>query len=348
MKRILYCATLALASTTMANATSWRINPNPNAKADFQNVAQAMQDDRVQPGDTLLLDAGDHGNANITIENITIIGPGYLLDQNTDWQETQTAKLSSVSLAEGCKIEGVEAIQIQPLGHNCVISRCKAQRIGHDGSTSHISNTTIENCLAGCYIQTGPYGTIRNNIIVKTERSYFILGGGTGSVIENNTLVYDFGQASVTRPGIVATNSTIRNNVVLNTRPGVNPDGIPYSSLDIMDFSSANNNVIVNNVFSIAAEYADTNYSNNYYVGATPEDTFVGEGSDDGKYALLESSAAKNGATHGGDCGAFGGATPYILSGLPKSLPHITHAAVPAKPTDGKIQVQLKIETQND
>ncbi len=111
--------------------------------------------------------------------------------------------------------------------------------------------------------------------------------------------------------------------------------------------------MIQNNVYSVAERYVNTSdlfkgYPNNYYVGATVENTFVNEGSDDAKWQLLDSSAAKGAATHGGDCGAFGGATPYVLSGIPMFLPHITEALVPAKPTDGKITVKLKIENQNE
>lgn len=146
------------------------------------------------------------------------------------------------------------------------------------------------------------------------------------------------------------TNSTIRNNILINTKDGF-VNQIPYSC-NIYS-KDCKNNVIQNNVLSVAERYIDTDdmfkgYPNNYYVGATVENTFVNEGSDDGKWQLLSTSAAKGAATHGGDCGAFGGATPYVLSGIPMFLPHITEALVPVKPTDGKITVKLKIENQNE
>ena len=144
--------------------------------------------------------------------------------------------------------------------------------------------------------------------------------------------------------------STIRNNILINTREGFDGNQVPNSC---RIYYNCANNVIQNNVLSVAERYIDTNdmfkgYPNNYYVGATVENTFVNEGSDDGKWQLLDTSAAKGAATHGGDCGAFGGATPYVLSGIPMFLPHITEALVPAKPTDGKITVKLKIENQNE
>lgn len=141
------------------------------------------------------------------------------------------------------------------------------------------------------------------------------------------------------------TNSIIRNNVIINAQSGFDTNQIPFSTYIFWDSS---NNVVQNNVLSTPAAYADATMPHNHYVGATMENTFVNEGSDDAKWQLLPSSAAKGAATHGGDCGAFGGATPYVLSGIPMLLPHITEALVPAKPTDGKITVKLKIQSQNE
>ena len=171
--------------------------------------------------------------------------------------------------------------------------------------------------------------------------------GKEGSLIENNTITSKVGDSRYTI--IDANNSTIRNNIVINTRTGFdNNNNVPYSEQYCIDFDGTKNNVIQNNVFSITSNYAPTNYPNNHFVGASIENTFVMTGSEDGMYQLLETSAAKNAATHGGDCGAFGGATPYVLSGIPQFLPHITEALVSAKPTDGKITVKLKIENQDE
>ena len=140
-------------------------------------------------------------------------------------------------------------------------------------------------------------------------------------------------------------NATIKNNIIINTSQGFDSDQIPYAAATV---SFTDNNIIQNNVFSTPERYANTDYPSNFYVGATIENTFVNEGSEDAKWQLLTTSAAKGAATHGGDCGAFGGPTPYVLSGIPQFLPHITEALIPAKPTEGKITVKLKIANQNE
>lgn len=339
-KQMILLAACVLAGAAAADATCWRINPSPFAKAQFKTVEEAMADINVASGDTLLLDPGSYGNVDVTSrDNITIIGPGYFLDKNKQWAESQNAVMYIVSLDSGSKIEGCIASDIRLNGY-CTASRCKAGDIA-----SNYSNNTIECCIAE---RIFPYGTqqsqnniIRNNIITSISNQ-------DGSIIENNVIVGESEPISWVR------NSTVKNNIIINTKSGFDSNQIPFScSIYYGNSDSFTNNVIQNNVFSVPERYIDSNdmfkdYPNNYYVGATVANTFVNEGSDDGKWQLLSTSAAKGAATHGGDCGAFGGATPYVLSGIPMFLPHITEAFVPVKPTDGKITVKLKIENQNE
>lgn len=338
---------VALAAAVAANAACWRINPDPKAKAQFLSVAEAMQDINVYDGDTLLLDPGSHGNITLNRENITVIGSGYLLDKNTDWTETQTAVMEYVTLSKGSTLEGCTVARLTVSIDNTV-RRCKVAELKTTGQYEYPKNNTIEGCLITSAVSGGPNAIIRNNIV--SAGVYTVcLSAGDNSLIENNTVIKSlsvgYGQEYA---AVSATNSTIRNNIVINTQSGFDGNNVPYSAKNCIDFNPANNNVICNNVLSIPQRYADTNYTNNHFVGASVTDTFVNEGSDDAKFMLLDSSAAKGAATHGGDCGAFGGVTPYVLSGIPRGLPHITEALVPARPTDGKIVVKLKIEAQND
>lgn len=338
MKKHLILLVAALAGAVAGNATCWRINPSPFAKAQFKTVKEAMADINVSPGDTLLLDPGNHGDVDVrSRENMTIIGTGYFLDKNKQWAESQASVVGTATLSKGSKIEGCDVSTIYLHGDG-VVSRCKSDIIGTDGE-----NNLVTQCYISSYLSLSKNSVARNNIIL------YYASGASGCIFENN-IVASGGCSSWYYPILVGfNNSTIRNNILINTRQGF-VDQIPYSCTI---YYSCTNNVIQNNVLSVAERYIDTNdmfkgYPNNYYVGATVENTFVNEGSDDGKWQLLSTSAAKGAATHGGDCGAFGGATPYVLSGIPMFLPHITEALVPVKPTDGKITVKLKIENQNE
>ena len=339
-KHLTLLAACVLAGATGANATCWRINPSPFAKAQFKTVAEAMADANVAAGDTLLLDPGEHGYVDTrSRNNITIIGTGYALEQNKGWTESQSTIIKTqCCLGENSKIEGcivkaypVYGITAFEIGRNSVIERCNLDYV-------YVSQ---ENTVTGCMIEalTCSSSKIYNNIIIGGNNSQ--CGGGENVIFENNVVVCN-------RAGEILTsfrNSKIRNNIVINTASGFNSEQVPYSAVL---FTDGENNVIQNNVFSAPERYKNNLYPNNYYVGATVENTFVNEGSDDAKWQLLSTSAAKGAATHGGDCGAFGGPTPYVLSGIPMFLPHITEALVPAKPTNGKITVKLKIENQNE
>lgn len=346
-KSLLTLAIAFVVGVVTASATCWRINPSPYAGAQFKTVEEAMNDINVLPGDTLLLDPGKHGDIGLTRDNITIIGTGYYLDQNKHWGESQETILDIVWLSSGSTIEGCSATKIYS-AENAHIKRCKFN--GMKGL--YPDNVTVEQCIISGYsAYEAPAGItdvcknwiIRNNI-VNASGAPAIDGGintnGVGSIIENNILISD-GWSVIGN----INNATIRNNIIINTRQGFDSDQIPYAAATV---SFTDNNIIQNNVFSTPERYANTDYPSNLYVGATIENTFVNEGSEDAKWQLLTTSAAKGAATHGGDCGAFGGSTPYVLSGIPQFLPHITEALIPAKPTDGKITVKLKIANQNE
>lgn len=340
MKKLFFVLVVALLGAAAVNATTWRINPSPYAKAQFKTVADAMNDINVLSGDTLLLDAGTHDRVDVSArKNMTIIGTGYFLDKNTDWAETQATIISSVTLSEGSDIEGCDVGSLIS-GKQSHVSRCKVH------SLNGAAESLIERCYIDYEMRVSKNSIVRNCIIQPFYSSYPCVRGSDGVIFENNVVYRSYADANIyegTMSGF--TNSTIRNNILINAVAGFDNNQKPYSTYI---FYACSNNVVQNNVFSTPATYADATMPHNHFVGATMENTFVNEGSDDAKWQLLPSSAAKGAATHGGDCGAFGGATPYVLSGIPMLLPHITEALVPAKPTDGKITVKLKIQSQNE
>jgi hypothetical protein len=67
--------------------------------------------------------------------------------------------------------------------------------------------------------------------------------------------------------------------------------------------------------------------------GQLASNVFVSGGSFDGQYVLKEGSPAIGAGSGGSDMGIFGGATPYILSGIP-GIPRLTSFLVPATATD--------------
>lgn len=337
-KRLLFVA-LGVIAVVLANATTWRVNPNPSAKAQYKTVAEAMDDVHVQPGDTLLLDPGYYGYVDVNKKNITIIGNGYFLGWNKGWAESDETIMIDIRLYDGCTIEGCTANQIRPDGDGITIRRCKADYIG---STSNgFNNCLIEQCIVTGDLFTRTAGTVRNNIVIGSIITY----RETGIIIENNTVIqnsYDRYVLNIDN----GSNCIARNNILIHSDQTLNDNLMPASSYKVYpeDLTGWS---MYNNVTSIAPEYKDPKY-NNHDISATVETLFLNEGSDDGKWRLSENSPAKNMAINGGDCGAFGGRTPYVLSGVPQFIPHITKIEVPTRPTDGKITIKLKIENQDE
>ena len=67
----------------------------------------------------------------------------------------------------------------------------------------------------------------------------------------------------------------------------------------------------------------------------------------DKRFQLLPNSPARNYATDGGDCGPYGGPTPYVPSGAP-GIPDVYNLTVPAQgTTGGGVDVNVRVRTQN-
>lgn len=318
------------------DAATWRLNPDESAKADFTSIKAAMDDERVQPGDELLLDPGYYGSSTLTKENITVTGSGYFMSENFNWPDAAQAYVSYLKMAEGCTVQGVQLTEINVVS-NSTVSRCSVWRICGVSQYTRYYNVTIE----GNYLREAirdivlSNSTIRNNIIVSgsiwTSSSYYSFN----CVVEYNTIKADKGYGLCIYS---FSDSQIRNNILI---------GAEESDREPVIMVSSDRNVYYNNVLSIAPENANASYPNNYYVGATVENTFVDELIAD-RYFLRDDSPAKGKASDGGDCGAFGGPTPYVLSGIPQYTPHITQAVIPSKPTGGALKVQLKIAVQDE
>lgn len=338
-----------------AQAKTWRVNSNPEAKAAFSSLADALASEEVKSGDELLIEPGQYeGTYDITKQGLTITGPGYALAENTDWAETRSAIINYVRIkASNTTLQGLEISTVElrldaetnALLEDCTIRRCKISTITGSSLEQHNHLVICQNYILG----TNPGSSIgmRESTVANNIFKGRVSLSGLNSVVENNifpavsTWLTGSRYAKVLNIGSLK-NSVIRNNILIED------NGEPQMGMYLMDFDTANNNVITNNVFSGSLEKANANYLNNEWVEARMETVFVDDFGFDGYY-LRDDSPAKGAATDGGDCGIFGGAHPYIISGRPKSMPHISSAIIPSSPDEnGEVVVKLKIEVQND
>ena len=335
---------LILFFATNANAKVWRINNTPGVTADFTSGAAALASVSVVNDDTLYFEPGATNYTNFTLsKRLVIIGAGYFLggansnpglqaNPNSAFFSNNTIILDSTS--SGSVIMGLDNLQITPnsaatLGSatdNITITRCgNFQLLNFFGITANSKMTGWK--INKCYLTNltlAPFvlqnWEITNNII-------------TGSIDISNT-------------GNL--NNLVRNNVFRNNITMYNG----YFS----------NNIITPNVFTLTNVTIKNNIStgNNLPVGNgnvnNSSDAVLFQGlagnSTDGQWRL---KIGTNPAIGGGetlsaitpDCGAYGTADPYVLSGIP-AIPTIYLLTVPSSVASNAATMPITISTKSN
>jgi hypothetical protein len=140
----------------------------------------------------------------------------------------------------------------------------------------------------------------------------------------------------------------LKNNIILINDTSANITS--NNGLANNPFSTAGHNITnVKNLFKYDGLADNTNLVN---VNLTIDSLFLDfsnllVSSTDGNYQLRPITVAKNFGSDGTDAGAFGGAYPYVLSGIP-AIPNIYFAQVPQTGTsNGGLKVHLKIQANN-
>lgn len=346
MKKLLLSLAVIVGVCSAASATTWRINSNPKAKAHFLTLQDAMSSLDVKSGDVLMLDPGAHEGATIS-KQVTIVGTGYLLADNKDWKETSSASITGrlTLSSDGCRVIGVSGSFISVEADNCEIDRC----YGSVG-LKEVANASITNCyLTDLYgVTNGPQNFLVSNCIIVNEFPLTSSLPSTSGTIKNCVIYGNCKSGYLVK----IRNTEFYNNIVINTNTEYkveNEESVFYRNICTIDFDESEGNTFTNNVINIDPEYASPVYTDNKCVGNVAlTDVFAwGEGLER-RFMLSADSPAKGYATDGGDCGAFGGSTPYVLSGIPQFYPHITEVSIPTKTSDNKLKVTLKIVNQNE
>jgi hypothetical protein len=287
-----------------------RMNNNPAADPDYTTLQAA--NDNANPGDTIYMEGSTiaYDGANID-RKLVIIGPGYFLSDNDSTQANSldaNINGSLVFLAEsaGSTITGIIGNHIDIRASNIAFTRCKVSTIYFNGE---IENILVTQNFATMIYAESYSAKITNSVISNNIVYYYInANSNSGSLQILNNVVQGIAGAPIS-----VYNSTISNNILTSTTNKLTEN---------------TGNVITNNIFA----YAGTNANGNKY-SITMSTVFVDFSgslnySDDAKWKLKAGSPAIGAGVSGVDCGAFGGPTPYVLSGIP-ALPHIYEAAIP-------------------
>lgn len=343
-KAAVAAAVLTFVSAQTVSAKSWRVNNNSTKKANFVDINAAMASADVVAGDTLYLDPGSVlASAQTISKAVTVIGTGYFLQNG---MVAATINNTVNITAEGTKLNGVYVngeVSIQ--ANNITLERCKINkrvvaykgpRYGLTVLQCFINNPNTANSIEGEFRNA----TIKNNIIISSYAS----GGWSSAIynvhdseIANNYLAVNksFDNREVLYN---VTNSQIYNNIIRHAKD---------PNLIFANSDAVNNNSIYNNVIT-AAKDKYPNVTDIVYLGSASMSSVFAPGTSDAAYRLKEDSPAKGAGFGGADCGPYGGATPYVESGLPLYHPYIKKAVVAGKSVNGQVDVELNIKMQNE
>jgi hypothetical protein len=320
-------------------AATFRVNNAPDTAPDYTTIQAAIN--AAADGDTILIEGSTSNYAPFTVLNkrLSLIGPGYGLGANLG---TPANKLSATisggtsyvrtSLASGGSANGTLVMSMFFVAElnldtctNVTVARCL-----FDTGSSRLTVTGPSNVITQCYfrgngacvLSTGSTGTRIENSLLTTP----VLFPSTGTFTFKNNAMYSVSNSILF--------FTFDNNIFLNA----------FTS------SGFSNSTFSNNLFAGSVPLSLNGSGNLAYssITAIMADYLLGSGSPEleRRYQLLPLSAANpayNAGTDGTHIGPFGGANPYILSGVPP-LPSIDELSVPqfAAP-GGNLTIRVKV-----
>jgi len=324
MKKItLLLAICAFVLTTQAKV--WRVNNNATMNANFTSFVAAQS--TVSANDTLYFEGSTVSYGDIIVTKpLTVIGPGYFLNENPQTQSTAiSAKFGKVIYNSGSTGSVITGVNIQ------------------SSMTISESNISVIKCLLN--------GTITLNSSLSSIVSIFIFSNymTTGITSSGSNSI-----SSVLICNNHISNKDCCNSIVFDTNvSGEIKNNILDWNIDVSNFKmsnnivsgsvSRNNNTFYNNIGK-GTQFPTGNYNQQNVIMT---DVFVGAtgNSTDGQWQLKEYSPALGAGNDGTDCGMFGGSSPYVLSGLP-SIPAIYEITMPATGDNiNGIDVTIKAKT---
>lgn len=328
---------LLLIGPIHVSAKVWRINNNAGVQADFTSPAAAINSPLVLNDDTLHIEGSAANYGNITLnKRVVIIGTGYFLSgagSNAGLQaDPNPASLGFAyfdSTGSGSTLIGISSITLlsNPTGgaaDNITISRCYVY-IGINNPPAAGAKMTGW-VLNKCYvtgINLGGFVTenwqVTNNI--------FAADLALNNVANNNNLIRN----NVFRAGIYLTQAYFSNNIITNA-------GFTTTN------TTVKNNISIGNNLPAGNGNLNGQTDANLFVGASGNST-------DGQWKLKAGSpaigAGETIATITPDCGAYGTADPYRLSGIPP-IPTIYSLTVPATVATAATTMPITISTKSN
>jgi hypothetical protein len=305
-----------------AQAAIWRVNNIAGMSADFTTLTAAHT--AATAGDTLYIEASGTSYGNLTItKRLILIGPGYFQAQNYPTYPTNgLAIVGTLTFSSGS-----DGSIVYGLGGGTLFLNVSNILVSRNYNLNLTINSTNINILSNhnCVINASSISA--NALIQNNHLDYVITNSNPQLVFQNNIFEYT---------GVFFTfnKQVLRNNILVSN-----------SSSGAISLSNC---ILTNNIDAISGgtRFGTTNgnFGNidaaNIFVGAAGIST-------DGQWRLKTGSPAIGAGLSGVDCGMYGGATPYILSGIPPG-PAITKFSTSGQGSNTTpLQVSISVESKN-
>ena len=330
-----------------AEAAIWRVN-NQGYSADFTDLQFAVSHPTVNNGDTIHVEpSGVSYGTIVCAKQLVLIGPGFKLglpNGNPDLQaNSEMATVNRIQLdagSEGTVIYGL--------------------RIDYANSSSEINVNVSGIIIEGNFFDGTQVYFASNSILsvsnVLIHGNYF---DGANAVVQySNSTVRSYNNIQITNnyfedggvdldDGTTAmSNCTVAFNVF--NSDGNNCNVISADVRDnIFNDPTATITTTQNNIHhNLAAGVATLPGGNDNVNGVLMSAIFVGAGSEDAMWTLQAGVDALYPASDATERGIFGGADPYVLSGIPP-VPTIYHLLSPTNAQAGT-PLQVEISTRSN
>ena len=336
-KSVLTLFLLALIAFGSDGQTIRRCNNNPGVTGvNIYTTIQAAHDAAVA-NDIIYVEPSNASYGNLDArKRLTIIGNGYFLDKNTNVSfDSRKSEVGSITFNNGSAnslLNGVYSVSgvgnvITINDVNITVTRCYLPTINFGLSTNLVAglnsrgnNGTVTKCVIinqvsgqnaiNTISQYGYNCTFSNNIM--SFRFYNL----TNCVINNN--VFNSGTSVISTEAIYG--STISNNI-FDARGRTTT----YDANSAGTGNTFSNNICLGQAM-IPSGNGNVNFGDETitFLVVNPWSSITTE---DSKFQLGASSPAISVGSGGTNAGAFGGASPYVLSGMP-AYPVITNYVV--------------------
>jgi hypothetical protein len=290
---------LLLFTTATFAQTIRRVNNNGVTGTNIYSTIQAAHDAAVN-GDIIYVEGTKTVYAGFTCtKQLTFIGAGYFLVENGPLQADVLESSINSAVYFNTGSSGSQFYGMHFVGGS---------------QTLYINTSNIT--ISRNYLQYVVLGSTLSNILI--SQNYIYLAISAGTAISNLTISNNILSSSIGLSNSVSglfTNNTITTEVTANSN--ISNFVVSNNIMAGTSTLSLNNNTFSNNI-GASSQFPS---GNGNLQNVIMTNVFIADPAPaillDSRWKLKTGSPAIGAGVGGIDCGAFGGANPYVLSGIP-------------------------------